>query len=286
MKSIFTKLTQIAVNTLLCLSLLITTACNKETETTPTPTGPITKPDDKKTACMITRIDKGSGDYTTYQYDENNRLTSFSENEIVSGAVSTISNTIERDLQNRIKRIVGTYPTGPGFMVYEMFYDEQGRWTKTTYSISLDASKPGTLQSTLTTEYSAQGVISKIVQATTNGYVYNYTYEYNNGNPVKVAFDAAICLYEYDSEKEVALKDIDLLNLYRHAKTSPVGFFPSGTTPAKHLLTKINDKNGAFLAQFSYEYNEHGYPTKVSIYSHFNGPAPKTETYVISYECK
>jgi hypothetical protein len=278
MKSNFFKSSYVAVNTAFALILIITTNCQKA-ETTP---GKGTKTDQSKVACLITRIEKDADNYSTFQYDANNRLTSFFESTKPQSTIISSNSTIERDQQNRIARIVGALQGG--FSIRDVFYDEKGRWIRTNFSGSTDATS-GKPLAALIPEYNEQGLISKLVEGSTPGsYLYNHTYEYSNGDPIKSKRFSSNYTYEYDMNKEVEVSDIDLMHLYRNGATSPVGYISSGTPPAKHLIKKITS-SGNSVVEYSYEFNQQGYPMKVIVDSHYNNNH-KTEIYTISYECK
>ena len=65
--------------------------------------------------------------------------------------------------------------------------------------------------------------------------------------------------YEHYLDKEAKLTEVDLVKL-----STARGAVPAGASPSKNLLKKVTyDDKVKVIGDYSYEFNEHGYPTKI-----------------------
>ena len=247
-------------NLYLLLLITILFACNEEDSA---------KPDKILDPCLITRIEDKGGSYSTYQYDNNNRLSSYFV-KVVSDHPLTIASernyTIERDSENRISKIIAGSKGGNHVDITTVDYDAQGRWVKSTYGSTPDANTPPEFVSTTNVEYNKDGLITKTTTFRSNGtFFYSLALEYEQKNLTRSVFelpDAStkwIQRYEYYLDKEAKPTEVDLVNLY-----TARGSVPAGASPSKNLLKRRTSDDGAVIAdELTYEFNEFGYPTKI-----------------------
>lgn len=262
---------------LLLLSLLI--ACTKEKDVEPSEIyGP----------CLITRIDESNGGYTIYKYDSNRRLESYFVREVHEHpfqAVLEVNYTIERDSENRISRILDTSGN-----ITAIEYDAQGRWTKSQYGTTSNANTPAAFYSTTNIEYNNEGLITKTIATKTTvsephgAYFYSLALEYERKNLVKSTFDfttKSVKRYEYYMDKDAKPTEVDLVRLY-----TARGSAPAGASPSKNLLKRVTtDDKATIIDDFTYEFNEHGYPTKrTNSIDYYRNPI--SQTINITYLCE
>lgn len=264
----------------LCFVLLMSIlfACNKKNDA---------EPNETHKSCLITRIDETGGGYTTYQYDSNRRLTSFFVKEVHEQPVKAVFETnynIERDSEDRISRIVKN-----GGTITAIEYDAQGRWVKSQYGVAHDANNPPVYSITTNVEYNTEGLIAKTTATKAsvfdpNGvYFYSLALEYEQKNLTRSTFDftsKSVRRYEYYLDKEAKLTEVDLVRLYMAS-----GSAPSGASPSKNLLKRVTtDDKATIIYDYTYEFNEQGYPTKIiNIPGSSRNPSPLVTD--ITYLC-
>lgn len=252
----------------LLISILF--ACNKKDDA---------EPNESHTPCLITRIDESGGGFTTYQYDSNRRITSFLIKEVHEEpfkAVFETNYTIERDNENRISKIVRG---GGSFTTIE--YDAQGKWVKSRYGVINDANDPPVYTTITSVEYNPEGLIAKTIATkaasvfdTSRVHFYSLALEYEQKNLTRSTFDftsKSVRRYEYYLDKEAKLTEVDLVRLYMAS-----GSAPAGASPSKNLLKRVTtDDKATTIYDYTYEFNEHGYPTRITNYPRSSrDPAP------------
>ena len=248
-------------NIYLLLLIALLFACNEEDSV---------EPDKIPDPCLITRIEDQGGSYTTYQYDNNKRLTSYfvkvvSDHPLV--IASERNHTIERDSKNRISRIIAGSEGGDHVDITTVDYDAQGRWIESTYGSAPDANTLPAFVSTTNVEYNQDGLISKATTFRSNGTLfYSLALEYEQKNLTKSVFEMPdftykwIQRYEYYLDKEAKPTEVDLVNLY-----TARGSVPAGASPSKNLLKRRTSDDGTLIGEeLTYEFNEFGYPTKIT----------------------
>ena len=253
---------------LLLVSVLF--ACDKENDA---------EPDETYAPCLITRIDETGGSYTTYRYDSNRRLASYYVYEVnayPAGVVFEYNYTIERDSENRISKVASRIKSDnaskdTASIITLIEYDAQGRWIKSKFGHTSGVNVPPTFIATTYVKYNSEGLIST---TTTNkpsiyepyeAFFYSLAFEYEQENLIRSVFDftpnsKVERRYEYYLDKEAKLTEVDLLRLITDR-----GSAPAGASPSKNLLKRITtDDKAKILDDYTYEFNEHGYPTKIT----------------------
>lgn len=166
------------------------------------------------------------------------------------------------------------------YQVYE--HNPAGRLVKITYH---DAD--GTVSNTFTNEYDGSGNRVKTVsQSTAPGteQTTSTTYEYAGGNLVRSIenggfLDGMVTEYEYYLDRENKLSTYEE-TLY--------GKVPSRNLLKKRTSTYLKSFDGlAYTSEFTYEYNDKGFPTKVvSTSRHNQGPDIQTNETSYVYQCR
>jgi hypothetical protein len=183
--------------------------------------------------------------YTTYQWDDANR---------------SVTITMMPQLRD------GNHPLGVQYpkssFQKTVFYDSNGRWTKTTYATNSTQLQP---------TYTKDGKVSSILSITAGNSkeqeVVN-TFTYKNGNIIQstLAENEATTYYEYYTDKP-ALSSLPAVLDFTQDYYMLISQFE--TPVSKNLVKKTyqRNKSGAIynVKEYTYEFNAEGYPTKITI---------------------
>jgi hypothetical protein len=125
--------------------------------------------------------------------------------------------------------------------------------------------------------YDGMGNRIEIIKKANNKVYRSYIFEYSNGNLIKQAksyynTDGSLQFtnyytYEYNMSKENKLASFESLTGHGHVTEDRLGEEP---TPSKHMLktVKTMSSDGSAVsssANFDYEYNDKGFPIKLTI---------------------
>ena len=199
--------------------------------------------------CLIESITYDDGDeYTKYEYDDQNRInnmTTYNEGTFYSSIALTYEGN----------DLVGT----SHFTDTRM---NETEYEKEKNSIIATDSYYG---STVVYYLNNDGKIIKSEQENDGDTkTIEYTYD-KNGNLIKETIGLDIKEYEYDNKKSPYTYD-----------NTPKWWMQTIGFDTKNNVIKIT-KNGKVVSEYTYEYNNSGYPTKCTEYS--NGKKVKTSTY-------
>ncbi|GEO06983.1 hypothetical protein AAE02nite_46470 [Adhaeribacter aerolatus] len=222
-----------------------------------------------------------------YQYDAKDKLSNF---------IDPYNYPIKfvYDANNRLIKINYYFDFNEANVVAteQIEYNAKGQWSKITYAETGDINK-----TERTYEYDANGNRTMINFFKDGKRQWSYAYEYTNGNLAELKYidDAnrhgTSFVFEYDTSRENKLAKFE--------ETMHVGFSSYGFgniwTPSKNMIKKINLKETGgptvFYASYTYEYNDKGYPTKLTTFTDDvnqdglkNDPA--SFVYEYTYQCK
>lgn len=211
--------------------------------------------------CTPTKLTVG---WEEYEYEYN------SKGQLITSVAYPYNHYIKYEYgNNQLVRI--TYYSNEDlsdiFDIDEIEYNDKGQWirhngTKTNHVAIAN--------------YDELGNRTEVIIKVNNKLTQSYAYEYTNGNMtarVITVYDAQGSVsykryhtFEYYLDKENKLSQFESLVQYGYAFDSRLGHEP---TPSKNLLKRVNtlsDETTVFIsADFEYEFNEKGYPTKISV---------------------
>jgi hypothetical protein len=257
---------------LLLVSLLLSTACKKETETKPA----------APPACLLATSERGSGIYATYSYDQNKRLSALSYHRPATQFSEEYqgTSTVKRDNSGRIIQMVDSLHNGGGLLC-SFEYDAKGRWIKTTV-LNLTGK---TFNFGVVAEYDTQDRIIRTTRTGSDGAVsFVSTYEYSGGNLVKSIYDDRFSgsittnQLSYYADKESKPNEYDLISRY----TSGSG------SASRNLLRQLTSQNqsNTYVTDYSYEFNAEGYPTLINIVTKYSETSSFSDFIKYTYECR
>ncbi|PSR56074.1 hypothetical protein AHMF7605_22510 [Adhaeribacter arboris] len=246
------------------------------------------EPKETPSECRLSKFIYGldSTKYTTYLFDNQNRilqskkstnkdweLTTFNYN--ASGKLVTINR--EAKVFNR-DGVANDYSS-----VYLYEYNSMGQIAK--YKITQPASAGSKPISETVCSYDSEGNRIKTTTTFENGNTpITNVYTYENGNCVKAVYNYGSSLesttqYEFYLDKENKHSSINNFNVLMHFM---------GRTGNKNLLKSETENLQAvdltLHYQYSYDYNEQGFPIRQYIIYPENF-TPKTATYLMEYNC-
>ena len=218
-------------------------------------------PVEQKPACQLTSIFINSNE-SKFEYDVNDQLIKF---------IGAYNNYIKFGYKNnRVEELTYYYDNDESKVtdIDKIEYNSSGQWTRHSYFLSKDED--------LAVYDETENRIEIINKA--NDIVYrSYIFEYSNGNLIKQSKSnyntdgsfsfTSYYTYEYDVNKENKLASFESLIGYRYLTETRLGQEP---TPSKHMLktvkTLLSDGSTVSMsASFEYEYNDMGFPTKLTI---------------------
>jgi len=256
--------------TLSILLVLLSASCKKDKEGTP-----------EQKHIQLSKITTGGGGYYGYEYDANGRM----QKQIVYNSSLAATTT------------------------WMFTYDAGGRLTGYTQ----DYTRPENDDYKYVLSYTANGDIEKIVRSEAGGSVTNsYKYTYSaNGMALEQQDDAGAPQYKNEYVFNTGTKNIKEVKGYSYTsgewqlqfhvvienydnKKSQYSLFPKGIIYAPQLLEFftampfINNpllvRDGtrpSYTANFTYEYNSDGYPTRCTF---SDGADPTTHEYQYNYQ--
>ncbi|WP_146153651.1 hypothetical protein [Adhaeribacter arboris] len=247
----------------LCLGLLsFLSSCEKKEDTPALEVKP--------TTCLPSKNYNAADptQYTTFQYDDLQRLTRISD--YVKGKESRAS-IYEYNAQGQVGRITITDEAlsidlglpDKVYMIYTFDYNSLGQVSKySSYKPWLNNSYA--LEET-TCEYDSEGNRTKTTTTTDNGAnSFTTVYTYKDGNCIQRDINqgpspVGPTFYQYDLSKENKLRSFNQKFSLMHL-TGPTA---SKNMSAESTQTNADPQHNSTYKQ-TYEYNEHGYPTKVN----------------------
>lgn len=139
-------------------------------------------------------------------------------------------------------------------------YNANGQWIKHSYTVAGTNDKQEN-----TAQYDGNGNRIKIITTVNGKSVKTYTFEYSNGNlTMQIIENDLSYTYEYDLNHENELTNFESLVRFGYTGTQ----FGMESTPSKYMLKKVNTflkGSPTHSADFHYEYNTKGFPTKLEI---------------------
>ena len=260
------------------LFLLFSTSCDKE-KVDP-------QKEEGKPSCLLVREERDSYSYNTAVDMVYNTQGLIVSNTLTHHDGTKQVTTYERNSANKVSKIVSS--RGSQIVRHTVFeYDSQERWARTAESDN---------SVVLEAEYDNQNRIAKIrktVMAGSSTYnILNYTYEYANGNLVKIAMNQGglieVTELEYYTDKLDIENDYDNVNRIRWTELSG--------SASKNLVKKMTttrpshpSHDFSLIRDFTYKINEKGYPALISSIIKRSDRGYHTEDTSIvtrSYQCK
>lgn len=257
-----------------CLFFLLSTSCDKE------------KVDPQKPSCLLGREERDSYSYNTAVDMVYNTQGLILSNTLTHHDGTKQVTTYERNSANKVSKIISS--RGSQIVSHTVLeYDSQGRWVKTAESDN---------SVVLKAEYNSQNKVSKIRKTSMSGAstynILNYTYDYANGNLVKITMTQGglieITELEYYTDKQDVENDYDNVNKVRWTELSG--------SASKNLVKKMTTTRPShpsheysLTRDFTYEINEKGYPTLISSIIKRSDRGYYTEDTSLvrrSYQCK
>lgn len=243
---------------LFLVALSITSSCKKDDGPDPNIT---TAP-----ACKVMKITDSDGDIVKIDYDSKDRIVKITDD--------TYYLSLEYDNDNRITKI-SDYDDNLLESTRTLEYNAKNQWVKMTVT------EPGVSGAeTYTAEYDASGMRTKITLKDNNTTESIRSFEYANGNLMKETdtyyFGSSsynsTTIYEYYTDKENKLQSLyDIIG---------IGF--NGST-SKNLVRKETYKGSGSttsIDEYTYEFNNKGFPTKITQKSGAN-----TDVTLLEYQC-
>lgn len=263
MKTFTNPMLRVLSLSLVTTAITILSSCNKDDGPTPGP--------DAILACKVTKIIDEDGEIVNVEYDSKDRITKMID--IEDG--DDYSQVYEYDNNNRVIKISyfdGTQPDGSSTVEY----NSNGQWTKMLATESGDTD-------TYLAEYDGNGNRTKITEKDqTNNTNYTTTFEYANGNVMKETRTSTVggtpytstTAYEYYMDKEDKLKPLKELLSMGYTGTASKNMVKKATyTYSFGGSTSIDN--------YTYEYNDKGFPTKVTTIDNNSSDITSFE-----YQCK
>jgi hypothetical protein len=215
---------------------------------------------EQKPACRPTSIFISSNE-SKFEYDVNGQLIKF---------IGPYNNYIKFGYKsNRVEELTYYYDNDESKItdIDKIEYNSRGQWTRHSYSLSKDEELA---------VYDEIGNRIEIIKKANNKVHRSYSFEYSNGDLIKQAksyYNADGSLftyyytYEYDTSKENKLASFESLSGHGHLTEDRLGQEP---TPSKHMLKMVKTMSSdgstvSLSASFDYEYNDKGFPIKVTI---------------------
>lgn len=257
---------------LLLAGISLLSSCEKNTGIQPTTPKP---------ACRPTSIVYGSLE-RKYEYNADDQLIKFSDGvtfikfEYTDSRVTKLIYYRDND-ETKVN------------LTDQIEYNSKGQWMRHTYIEPLTSGNKVIQENTA--EYDPNGNRVKIIAYVNGKPVKIYTFEYSNGNLMKqiIDQDGASVLsytYEYDINHENELTSFESLIRFGYLYTQ----LGMESTPSNNMLKKVNtfDSNGSLsqTADFAYEYNSKGFPTKLTVSGgdlNGDGQVDAKDVYIWSY---
>lgn len=225
----------------------------------------------------------GSNETVTEREYEDGKLTQFRQS--TNGTTHSYF-IFTYDNEGRISESQRTNPTNNApLSVLRITYNARGKWIKVTIP-NTDGSF-----SILEAEYNSQDQIQKFTSSTDRSGVktinYTITYEWEGGNNTTYTFVSSstrqVIQYEFDLARENKLRKEQeklafLFNAVAHNRNMSRRSTSTVTTLATGVTTQTISNN-------SYEYNEDGYPERLTRTNTTGTAAPVVTTTEFEYSC-
>lgn len=260
---------------IILLVCLLTAVSCKEEQAEPTDIIPLP-------ACKLIKSTSKAGLVQLYDYDDKERLFRYT-------SPMATNMKWEYGTDNQLTKIIH-YRENDELLLNRtelVEYNQQGQWTKISYTDMGGGSKVENVS-----EYDSFGNRTKITYKSDGKIVSTRNYEYKDGNLMKESYDTYwVYAYEYDTSKENKLKEFEALA----SSTAFASYTSLLPTPSKNMVSKKmrldSDGTIATTANYSYEYNVEGFPTKLTISGgdlNEDGQVNNDDIYGFSYEyeCK
>lgn len=269
--------------------------------------GSCKKTDEPSTSiCLLTRYINIDGDVTDLSYDENNRLSRITNNDVDEPYYLTLKYNPDGKLleethyNNGVKELIFSFFwSGNNVTVSSIYRNNDGDWVETTGAFVYELDSHG--QVTRSEAYEKQDNGNLVLDS------YDL-FEWSNGNitktedwhtsetePFRSIFPEK--LFPHYQETKVYLSSVDgdiekyLTTTYQYDDKNNSSSSQSKTvfwaTITKNNVTKeidtfVSEPETSLTTTYTYEYNEHGYPTVEYVTS----PSGSTYTRKYEYNCQ